>query len=206
MDEGKILIVEDEALLAVDLKSQLEELGYSVCGIAPSSAKAMQLVESEMPALILMDISIKGEVDGIDTARMIREKHDIPVVFLTAYADEVFLNRAKLAEPFGYLIKPVEIRELHSNIEIACYKAKMEKERETLIKKLEDALAEIKTLRGLLPICSFCKQIRNDEGCWQQLESYISAHSDAEFSHGICPACLEKEYPFIIKEMLEERD
>ena len=107
------------------------------------------------------------------------------------------MGRAKITEPFGYMLKPVENRELHSTIEMALYKAKMDKERERLIKELEEALAEVKTLRGFLPICSNCKNVRDDEGYWQRIEQYIEDRSDAQFSHSICPACAKKLYPGI---------
>lgn len=80
-------------------------------------------------------------------------------------------------------------------LEIAFYKAKMDNEREKLIKDLKGALAEVKTLRGLLPICSHCKKIRDDNGYWNQIESYISKHSEVKFSHSICKECAEKYYP-----------
>ncbi len=195
----KILIVEDEVLLAIDLKVQLEKLGYQITATASSSIKAMQFIETEKLDLVLMDIRIKGEVDGIETAQMIKNEHDIPVIFLTAYADDTFLARAKLTEPFGYMLKPVESRELHSTIEMALYKAKLEKERTMLRLELEEALAEIQTLRGILPICSFCKNIRDDKGYWQQIEAYFSRKSDVQFSHGVCPDCIRKEYPELKK-------
>lgn len=111
------------------------------------------------------------------------------------YADKAFLERAKITEPFGYMIKPVETKELHSTIEISLYKAKMDKERTRLIKDLENALAEVKTLRGFLPICSNCMKIRDDEGFWQKIEKYIQDRSDVKFSHSLCPDCAKKLYP-----------
>jgi len=195
MLEAKIMIVEDEAILATDLRNQLQTMGYSVTAIASSKEKALQRIAEDPPDLVLMDIRIKGRADGIDTAREIKARYGIPVIYLTAYADETFLERAKITEPFGYMIKPVETRELHSTIEISLYKVKMDRERERLIIDLENALAEVKTLRGFLPICANCKKIRDDEGYWQRIEKYIEDRSDAQFSHSICPECSKQLYP-----------
>jgi len=195
MTEAKIMIVEDEALLAADLRNQLEIIGYHITAIASSSEKALKRIDESPPDLILMDIQLKGNVDGIETAQKIKIRYGIPVIYLTAYADESFLDRAKITEPFGYMIKPVESRELHSIIEMALYKAKMEKEQKKLIRDLGDALAKVKTLSGLLPICSYCKKIRDDKGYWNQIEQYIHEHSGAIFSHSICQGCARKYYP-----------
>lgn len=191
---SKILIVEDEALLALDLKNQLENQRYEVTAIAPSNKKAMKLIAETVPDLVLMDIQIKGKIDGVETAKMVKEQYNIPVVFLTAYADDTFLQRAKLAEPFGYLLKPIDTRDLHSTIEMALYKAGMEQERLRLTQELEKALAEVKTLRGILPICASCKKIRDSKGYWKQVEEYICQHSEAKFSHSLCHSCAEKMY------------
>lgn len=194
MNRAQIMIVEDEALLALDLKGQLEDSGYRVTATASSCTTALVQVEKSQPDLLLMDIRIKGDPDGIDTARMIRERYDIPVVFLTAYADEEVLERAKACEPCGYLLKPVATRELHSTIEMALYKAGMEKERKGLLDELQKALAEVKTLQGMLPICSSCKKIRDSEGFWSQVEEYIENHTDVTFTHSLCEGCMDELY------------
>ena len=128
MKQTKILIVEDEGIVAEDIQSRLQHRGYKVVGKAVSGEEAIQLAEDEKPDLVLMDIRLKGEMDdGIEAARQIRTRFDIPVIYLTAYADEDTIQRAKLTEPFGYLLKPFEERELHTAIEMALYKHKMEK-------------------------------------------------------------------------------
>ncbi|HKJ86025.1 MAG TPA: response regulator [Spirochaetia bacterium] len=127
MDEktGHILIVEDELIVAHSIQMRLELHGYAIDGIAKSGEEALQLLESVIPDLILMDIRLSGEIDGIDAAERIRRDHQIPVIFLTAYSDDQTLARAKITEPFGYIIKPFETRELVNNIEIALYRQKM---------------------------------------------------------------------------------
>lgn len=200
MHQKKIMIVEDEVLIAAEIKQQLQSFGYEVVACTTSGEGALEKLLLVQPDLILMDIRLKGELDGIETAREIHGRYRIPVIFLTAFADDAFLQQAKASEPFGYLIKPVDIRELHSTIEMALYKAQMDKEKEALIRELQNTIAENKVLKGMIPICCNCKKIRDDKGYWEQLERYIQAHSRAVFSHGICPECIEKLYPEMDKE------
>lgn len=115
----KVLIVEDEGIVALDLKRRLEKQGFAVTGIADNAIDALRLVEQSPPDLVLMDIILQGELDGIATAREVRVRHDIPVVFLTAHSDSATVQRAKSALAYGYLIKPFEERELLTTIEIA---------------------------------------------------------------------------------------
>lgn len=139
MTPAKILIVEDEGILAEGLKKRLIGLGYTVVGIAARGEEAIEKAGQTRPDLVIMDIRLKGETDGIEAAQVIRQRFDIPVVYLTAYSDSETLNRARITEPYGYICKPVEERELHINIEIALYKHRTEKE---LLKKRElEALA-----------------------------------------------------------------
>src|SRR4028118_1053991 len=147
MGRAKILIVEDESIVALNIQSRLERLGYVVTGNIPSGEAAIQKVEETSPDLVLMDIKLKGTVDGIETAAKIRNRFQIPVVYLTAYTDDETLNRAKLTEPYGYILKPFEARDLATTIEIALYKHQMEqqlREREqwlaTTLKSIGDAV------------------------------------------------------------------
>ncbi len=146
MPEEKILIVEDELIVAEDIKMSLERFGYSVTAIVKTGEEAAKKADELQPDLVLMDIVLKGKMNGIDAAGKIG-KLNIPVVFLTAYTDTATLERAKITEPYGYLVKPFEETELHSVIEIALYKSKMErkiKEREawlfTTLKSIGDAV------------------------------------------------------------------
>ena len=147
MSNVKILVVEDESIIAMDIKQRAESLGYTVTAVTPSGEKAVKIAEETTPDLVLMDIVLKGEIDGIEAAQRIKNAHDIPIVYLTAYSDEKTLKRAKVTEPFGYIIKPFEDRELHSAVEMALYKHKMEsklKESEkwlsTTLKSIGDAV------------------------------------------------------------------
>jgi PAS domain S-box-containing protein len=123
-----ILIVEDERIVAEDIRRSLQNLGYGSSSIVSSGEKAIDEAKEKSPDLILMDIVLKGKMDGIEAAGQIRSRFNIPVVYLTAYSDEIILERAKITEPFGYIIKPFNERELHTNIEIALYKHKIENE------------------------------------------------------------------------------
>lgn len=192
---AKILIIEDEAIVAADLEDRLSQLGYNVVGKASSGEEALKLASEHKPDLVLSDIMIQGDMDGTQTAVYLRKDHNIPVIFLTAYSSDSVLQNAKVSGPFGYLLKPFEERELQITIEMGLYKHKMEQEREQLVRDLQEALAKVKTLSGLLPICSSCKRIRDDRGYWSAVETYVSRNSDVRFSHGLCPGCAERLYP-----------
>jgi PAS domain S-box-containing protein len=127
MAQVTILIVEDENIVALDMQSRVEGLGYTVVAMARSGEQAIEKVAETYPDLVLMDIRLKGAVDGVQAAEHIRARFDIPVVYVTAYADEETLQRAKVTEPYGYILKPFEARELHSAIEMALYKHQTEK-------------------------------------------------------------------------------
>lgn len=126
MKGSHVLIIEDEIIVAEDIKRTLQNLGYIVSAVVPSGEEAVKIIEDNTPDLILMDIVLHGEMDGIETAKQISSNYNIPVIYITAYSDEKILERAKVTEPFGYIIKPFKERELHINIEIALYKHQME--------------------------------------------------------------------------------
>lgn len=127
----KILVVEDEAIVADDIRNTLQQAGYTVIATVSSGEDAVKYAKEKIPDIILMDIIIKGALDGIETAQQIRTILDIPVVYLTAFSDEKTIERAKLTEPFGYLIKPFNKRELNIAIEMALFKHRMEEELKT---------------------------------------------------------------------------
>ena len=122
----KILIVEDERIVAEDIKESLEANEYKVIGITSTGNTAIDIASRLRPDLVLMDIVLQGKTNGIDTAKKIYSNLNIPVVFLTAYADDATIERAKKVEPYGFIIKPFENKDLYSSIEIAIYKHKME--------------------------------------------------------------------------------
>ncbi len=128
MKNEKILVVEDERIIAIDLQRRLERFGYFVVGIAASGDQALELVKQHKPDIILMDIMLVGDIDGIETATIIKNEFAIPVIFLTAYSDEKTLERAKIAEPSGYILKPFKDKELYTTIDISLYKYRVDQE------------------------------------------------------------------------------
>ncbi len=118
----KILIVEDEILVATDIQESLEGLGYTVQGMVDTGLKAVEAVEKQLPDLILMDINLKGEMTGIEAATIITRNNDVPIIYLTANTDIDTVNKAKVALPYGYISKPFTDKDLQTNIEIAIFK------------------------------------------------------------------------------------
>lgn len=127
-EQLKILIVEDESIVALDMENRLASLGYRIVGIASTGARAMELAAAQGPDLVLMDIKLKGDLDGIDTAELILRRLDIPIIFITAFADEATLARAKVTDAFAYILKPFNEREVVIAIQISLYKHRMESE------------------------------------------------------------------------------
>ena len=159
MSKVNILIVEDESIIAKDIQHSLKKLGYTVVGICASGEDAIRAAEEFKPDLILMDIMLKGELSGIEAAMQIHEKFDIPVIYLTAYADESTLNKAKISEPYGYIIKPFKEIDLRTSIEISLYKH----EKETDIKKERDflySLVENKDSKDILFVKSNSRLVK----------------------------------------------
>jgi PAS domain S-box-containing protein len=138
MDSASILIVEDESIIAMDLKTSLLSMGYQVCGIAESGERAIEQAEQHKPDIVLMDIRIRGKKDGIEIADIIRTRFGISIVFITAYLDEEKLARAKLTTPFGYILKPIREKELKVTIDMALYVGKADRERKRTEKELEE--------------------------------------------------------------------
>ena len=139
MAQARILVVEDEVIVARTIASQLRQLGYIVTGTASSGKVAIAKASETQPELILMDIILKGEMDGITTASLISEQLDVPVIFLTAYGDEDTLERAKITQPFGYIVKPFTIKDLRIAIEIGLLKHQLERE----LRENRDQLATV---------------------------------------------------------------
>jgi CheY-like chemotaxis protein len=181
----KILLVEDEGLIAASLVEDLHQLGYSADPVN-SGEKALSAIGKDPPDLVLMDIKLKGRMDGIQTSERITNRYGIPIIYLTAHSDKSFLERAKFTEPYGYLIKPVGKSDLDCAIEMALHRNAAERKRK---------MAELKALEGLLHICSFCKRIKDTDGSWRSVEAYIEKHTRAQFTHGICPDCLSQYVP-----------
>jgi len=128
MAKTSVLVVEDESIVAKDIQNSLKKLGYSVPSVENSGEDAIDAAGQHRPDLILMDIMLKGDISGIEAAEQIKNRYQIPVIFLTAYADESTLSKAKVTEPYGYIIKPFKEIDLHTSIEMALYKHGKEQE------------------------------------------------------------------------------
>jgi len=139
MVKAKILIVEDEMTVTEYVKGVLTDLKYEVAGTAVRGEEAVEKAEKLVPDLVLMDVKLKGDMDGVETAEQIRQRQDIPIIYVTAFADEKLMKRAKITDPSGYLLKPYDTRELHTAIEIALQKHKTEKTLRTSHRLLEAA-------------------------------------------------------------------
>jgi PAS domain S-box-containing protein len=312
--------VDDESAIAKDLEARLIEMGYKVAGIAGGGSEAVAMMPQVEPKVVLMDLALEGEMDGISAVDEIRRRWRIPVIFLTADADEATLRRARVVGPFGYVVRPFAERELRMNIEMAFFQVETAKrtdeledrffavsidmlcfldfngyfrrlnpawertlgftrqelqskpfiefvhpddrqrtldqngkvkgggqalsfenrylckdgsykwlhwnaapdfdqrviysaardvteqkraveEREKLVRELQAALAEVKTLQAILPICSYCRKIRNDENYWESVDAYVMEHTNTKFSHSICPSCYAKEVQPLLDDM-----
>lgn len=134
------MIVEDELIVSKSLENRLMNAGFNVIAAVNTGEEAIQICESFTPDCILMDIKLSGELDGVQTAAIIKSKKNIPVIYLTAFADDEILEKAKLTDPFGYLLKPFDIRDLKKTIEIAIYKHSLEKNRGIVKKNSESCL------------------------------------------------------------------
>jgi CheY-like chemotaxis protein len=193
----QILIAEDDATVTQELKCRLESLGYEVAGITHCAEQAIALAESLRPDLVLMGIQLPGEVDGIQAAEEIR-KLKVPLVYICGDCDAPVLQRAQLTDPYGYVLKPYRTADLRISVEMSIQRHRAEQEREQLLKRFQDLLASVKTLTGRLSICCYCKKIRDEAGNWPDVETYVTQHSDASFTHGMCPECFKR-----VKERIE---
>lgn len=207
---NKILVVDDIKHNIQLLGSILGKKGYAV-SYATSGAKALAMTDEESFDLILLDVMMP-EMDGFTVCRELKLKDhtkDIPILFLTAKSESDDIVDGLRLGAVDYLTKPFNAAELLARVktQLALREARQlivernnqleekNRELEKLLEANRKAMSEIKLLQGILPICATCKKIRDKEGRWQHIESYISKRSDAEFSHGICPDCLKKDYP-----------
>ena len=127
MAAAQVLVVEDEQIVARAIQAELRSMGYRVPALASSGEEALRQVEETHPDIVLMDIVLKGQMDGIEAAQQVRQRFDVPVVYLTAYGDDDILERAQRSAAFGYLLKPYDERELHTTISTALYKHRLER-------------------------------------------------------------------------------
>ncbi|MFQ5575485.1 MAG: ANTAR domain-containing response regulator [Anaerolineae bacterium] len=190
----RVLIAEDDYLVSKMIRGLLDKIGYTIIGEASDGLEAVELTQRLKPDVILMDIKMP-DIDGIEATRRIQECCPTPIVALTAFDTQKLVKRASEVGFGAYLVKPSNAPEMERAVTIAMARFDDMKELRRLNRELKDALVKVKTLSGLLPICASCKKIRDDQGYWQQVEIYIRDHSEAEFSHGLCPDCARTLYP-----------
>ncbi len=142
MAEDKILVVEDEYVLAANLDADLKAMGYRVVGLASSGRQALEVTAQDPPDLAVMDIRLKGEMDGTEAALRLKNEYGIPAIFLTAYSDKSFLDRAKHCEPLSYLLKPYSKEELRAALEVGLYRARIDK-------RMRESQAELQLFKAL---------------------------------------------------------
>ena len=191
MDKAKILIVEDDGMVALMIKGALEQKGYSVVGTLGSGEEVLENIGLLKPDLVLMDINLQGELDGVETTQKLLEQYNIPVVYLTGDSEEMTIAKALQTEPYGYVLKPFRLQDLFITIQMALQKSNADQNKKEQIDELQQKLFSLQTPNGTLAICNACKRVRGDNGDWQNIDVYIKEHSALEISEDICPACFK---------------
>ena len=187
---GRILVVDDNTANIDVMLTFLEMEGYDI-SIATSGKMAIHVAGHDHPELILLDVMMPN-MDGFETCRLLKEDPataTIPIIFVTAKKETADIVQGFQAGGVDYISKPYRQEEVVSRVRTHLQLRRLLENQERLIGELNQALSEVKTLKGILPICSYCKKIRDDEGHWHQMEHYIATRSDSEFSHGICEEC-----------------
>lgn len=198
----RIMISEDDATSRLMLEAVLKQLGHEVVSTSDGRETMEALELTDHPRLIILDWMMPV-VNGLDICRRVRQKTDRRqpyIIILTSRGEKSDIVEGLMAGADDYIAKPFELEELKARIEVGKRVVGLQDALADRIEELERAMSEIKTLRGIIPICSYCKKIRDDRNYWQQVDSYISRHSQAMFSHSVCPECMERARA----EMLDE--
>jgi len=172
----RIFVVEDEAVIALDLLDRLRDLGYEPCGHAARGEEARRAIPHAQADVVLMDIHLGDGLDGIETARLLELDRPTPIIFLTAYSDPGLLARAALVGPDGYVLKPFEDRDLRVAIDLA-------------LARRRAASAASPAGLDVIAMCMTCSQVRLRADEWMDLDEYLARRVGTRFSHGYCPTC-----------------
>ncbi len=193
----RILVAEDDAVTRKILTATLKRLGWEVITASDGTA-AWDTLETlggeNAPELVLLDWMMPG-MDGIEICRKLRSTPGfefIYIILLTSRSEKEDLAMGLMAGANDYIAKPFHPIELESRVRVGVRMVKLQRSLASRVTELEAALAHVQRLQGLLPICSYCKKVRNEANYWEQVDSYLTTHSDVELTHGICPQCLEK--------------
>jgi CheY-like chemotaxis protein len=212
--EFKVLVTDDDPEILLLTATVLRRAGYEVLE-ATSGKECLEAVRTHHPDLVILDVMLP-DMTGVEVCREIKADRVLQHTFVIL-ASGIRISSDSQAEGLnigadGYIARPISNKELVARVQsIERIKwaedalREKEKQQQKLISELQEALAEIKTLKGFIPICASCKKIRDDEGYWNQLEAYISKHTDAVFSHGFCPECAER-YKAEAARLIEKED
>lgn len=190
----KILIAEDDPVSRKLLETLLIKWGYEVVVTCDGEQAWEKLHQKDSPKLAILDWMMPG-IDGVEVCRKAREADSTKttyIILITAKGSKEDIVEGLQAGADDYLTKPVNSKELQARLQVGIRILELQNSLADRVTELEKALSHIKTLQGFLPICSYCKKIRNDQDYWEQVEGYITKHSEVVFSHGICPDCYEK--------------
>jgi CheY-like chemotaxis protein len=190
----RLLLADDSSDTRLLLVPMLQQWGYEVVTAADGAAAWQVLQGSDAPELVLLDWTMP-KMSGLEVCRKIRagpKGHSTFIIMVTARVDTEDLVSGFQAGANEYVRKPFDLSELRVRVQAGARTVDLQNKLAVRVHELEDALARVKKLQGLLPICAWCKRIRDDRNYWQQVDAYISDHSEAEFSHCVCPDCYEK--------------
>ncbi len=199
----RILIADDDDVSRLELESLLIRHGHDVAAVADGTDAWRILQGEEPPRLAVLDW-LMDQMDGVEVCRRVRERpglRDVYLILLTSRGDQEHILEGLQAGANDYVTKPFDREELLARIRVGGQMIDLQAELAARVRELEDALTRVNQLQGLLPICSYCKSIRDDKNYWHQVETYLKSHSEAIFSHGICPGCWDK----IVKPQLEKK-
>jgi DNA-binding response OmpR family regulator len=189
----RILIAEDDPVSRRLLEATLTRWGHQVLIAEDGAAAWTALAAADAPPLAILDWMMP-KLDGVDVCRRLRAElpeRPVYVILLTAKGAREDLVTGLQAGADDYVTKPFDRTELRARVDVGIRVVTLQQRLADRVRDLEDALRRVKKLRGLLPMCSYCKKIRNDQNYWQQVEAYVAEHAEVQFSHGICPACRE---------------
>jgi DNA-binding response OmpR family regulator len=189
----RILIAEDDLVSRKMLEATLTRWGYEVIITSDGQAAWEALQKQDAPGIAILDWMMPG-LDGVDVCRRVRARESgdpVYILLLTAKGNKADIVSGLEAGADDYIVKPFDREELRARLQAGIRIVTLQEALALRVRELQEALGRVRTLQGLLPICSYCKRVRNDGDYWQQVESYVSDHSDARFSHGICPDCYE---------------
>ena len=193
----RILIADDDITSRTVLSAVLQKGGHEVVEVRDGDEALAVLQRADAPRLAILDWMMPG-IDGIEICRRVRAcetDHPPYLIVLTTRGEKADISEGLNAGANDYIAKPFSVVELSARIEVGCRYVALEDRFAAKVRELREAMAQIKTLSGIVPICSSCKKIRDDAGYWRQVELYVSEHSDAKFTHGICPECMARLYP-----------